>query len=43
MEGLDTARTGVYGRGGDRRTIRNVAVIITDGIPTLPDPDEVAR
>ena len=42
-DGLDTSRTQVFSQPGDRATIRNVVVVITDGIPTLPEPDENAR
>ena len=43
MDGLDMARTEVFGQAGDRSDVRNVAVVITDGIPTIPDPESLAR
>ena len=42
-DGLDTARTQVFGGTGDRSSARNVVVLVTDGIPTLPDNEQTAR
>lgn len=37
--GLEMALQRMYGQSGDRRDIKNVVVLITDGIPTYPEPE----
>jgi Mg-chelatase subunit ChlD len=37
--GLEMTKDKVIGQAGDREPVRNVVVVITDGIPTFPKPN----
>lgn len=37
--GLEMAKSKLFGQPGDRPNIRDVIILLTDGIPTLPEPN----
>ncbi|ELU04000.1 hypothetical protein CAPTEDRAFT_198253 [Capitella teleta] len=41
--GLEMTKDKVIGQAGDRETVRNVVVVITDGFPTFPKPNPRQR
>lgn len=37
--GLDVALNVILNQDGDRRSMRDVIILLTDGIPTFPEPN----
>ncbi len=41
--GINQALNDVLGKRGDRSNVQNIVIVITDGIPTIPEPNSNAR